>query len=76
MPLEKCEKAIDQAVALPDEYIDEKDLYKEAFSMASLTNRAVYYMFFLALARRNNGYLLTLDTSLQEAAKKNSIRIL
>ncbi|MEA1948128.1 MAG: hypothetical protein U9N83_12605 [Thermodesulfobacteriota bacterium] len=30
MPLELCEQAIDSAVSLPDEFISEKDLYKEA----------------------------------------------
>lgn len=76
MPIEQCEKAIEQAVALPDEYFDEKTFYKEAFALACLAERPVYDMYFLVLARRNNGFLLTLDKPLQKTAKKNSIRIL
>ena len=76
MPKEKCEEAIEQAVALPDEYFDEELLYREAFSLACLSSRPVYDMYFLILARRNNGFLLTLDSSLLETAKKNSIKTL
>jgi len=76
MPLELCEQAIDGAVSLPDEFISEKDLYKEAFQLGCLTQKPIYDMYFLVLARRNNGYLVTLDNSLKEVAKKNSIRLI
>ena len=76
MPLELCEQAIDRAVSLPDEFISEKDLYKEAFQLGCLTQKPIYDMYFLVLARRNNGYLVTLDNSLKEVAKKNSIRLI
>ena len=33
-------------------------------------------MYFLVLARRHNGYLMTMDRSLKETAKKNSIRLI
>ena len=75
MPLAACEKSIDDALAFPDEYFNENELYKEAFAMACLTKKPVYDMFFLALARRHNGYLMTLDLVLLETARKNSIRI-
>ena len=76
MPLELCEQAIDSAVLLPDEFISEKDLYKEAFALGCLTQKPICDMYFLVLARRNNGYLMTMDISLKEVAKKNSIRLI
>ena len=76
MPLELCEQAIDSAVSLPDEFFNEKDLYKEAFALGCLSQKPIYDMFFLVLARRSNGYLMTMDISLKEVAKKNSIRLI
>lgn len=76
MPLELCEQAIDSAVSLPDEFISEKDLYKEAFTLGCLTQKPTYDMYFLVLTRRINGYLMTMDISLKEVAKKNSIRLI
>jgi predicted nucleic acid-binding protein len=75
MPLELCEQAIDRAVSLPDEFVSEKDLYREAFTLGCLTQMPIYDMFFLVLARRNNAYLMTMDISLKKIAKKNSIRL-
>jgi len=75
MPLEYCEKAIEQAVDLPDEFFDERMLYRKSFALACLANKPVYDMYFLVLARRNNGFLLTLDSSLQETSTTNSIRL-
>ncbi len=76
MPLEICEQAIESAMALPDEFISEKELYKEAFALGCLTQKPIYDMYFLVLARRNNGYLMTMDISLKEIAIKNSIRLI
>jgi predicted nucleic acid-binding protein len=76
MPLGLCEQAIDKAVSLPDEFVSERDLYKEAFPLGCLTQKPIYDMFFLVLARRNNAYLMTMDISLKKVAKKNSIRLI
>jgi predicted nucleic acid-binding protein len=75
-PVELCETSIDTALAFPDEFIDERELYKEAFSMGCLFRKPVYDMFFLVLARRHNANLITLDNSLKKAARKQSIRVL
>jgi predicted nucleic acid-binding protein len=76
MPLELCEQAIESAVAIPDEYISGKELYKEAFALGCFTQKPTYDMYFVVLARRNNGYLMTMDNSLKKVAKKNSIRLI
>jgi predicted nucleic acid-binding protein len=76
MPLQICEQAIESAVTLPDEFVSEKELYKEAFALGCFTQKPTYDMYFLVLARRHNGYLMTMDRSLKETAKKNSIRLI
>ena len=76
MPIHECEENLENAVAIPDDYIDEKELYKEAFAMGCQTRMPVYDMFFLTLARRHNAYLLTLDKKLKDTSVKHSIRVL
>ena len=76
MPIHDCEENVENAVAIPDDYIHEKDIYKEAFAMGCQTGMPVYDMFFLTLARRHNAYLLTLDNKLKDTSVKHSIRVL
>ncbi|MBC2714404.1 MAG: type II toxin-antitoxin system VapC family toxin [Desulfobacteraceae bacterium] len=76
MSLEQCEKAVEYAIALPDEYSNDLTLYRESFSLGGLVGKPVFDMFYLVLARRNNGYLITLDKKLMNIAKDNSIRII
>ncbi len=76
MSLERCEKAVEYAIALPDEYSSDLTLYREAFSLGCLVKKPIYDMSYLVLARRNNGYLVTLDKKLMDIAKDNSIRII
>ena len=72
-PYQSCEKALERALALPDDFINELDLYREAFKLSCTLNHPVYDMFYLVLARRNSGRLLTLDRQLITAATKYSI---
>ncbi len=75
LSMEQCEDAIELSIALPDEYSNDKELFREAFSMGCRVGQPVYDMFYLVLARRNNGYLMTLDKALTDIAKNNSIRM-
>ena len=75
MDVESCEKAIDHAIALPDDYFSEEELYKEAFQLACINKKPVYDMFYIVLARRNNAHLLTEDKTLKHIAAKQSIRL-
>ena len=74
-PLLVCEKGIEQAIGLPDDFMNEKDLYREAFKLACSLNHSVYDILYLLVARRNNATLLTLDKKLIKAAKKCSIEV-
>ena len=75
MPVDHCEAAMDQCLAIPDSYVDDEDLAREAFAMACLTGMTVYDSMFMVLARRNNALLLSSDKALIRAAKKQSIRV-
>ena len=72
-PFSKCEKLIEQAISLPDEYVNEHELYIEAFKLGCELYHPVYDALFLVLARRNNAKLLTMDKKLIVAANKIGI---
>ena len=74
-PFLTCEKGLEQAIGLPDDYIDEHMLYREAFKLACTLNHSVYDMIYLIVARRNNGTLLSMDKNLIKAAQKCSIEV-
>ncbi len=69
-----CEKNIEQAIAIPDDYINDLELYREAFNMSCMLDHPVYDMLYLILARRNNALLLTMDKKLSTAAQKCNIK--
>ena len=70
-----CEQSLDQAVALPDDFIDEQDFFREAFKLACTLEHSVYDILYLITARRYNGVLLTLDKKLIRNAKKCSVEV-
>jgi len=72
--LTDCEKNIEQAIALPDDYINDIELYREAFNLGCMLEHPVYDMLYLVLARRNNATLLTMDKKLNKAAHKTNIK--
>lgn len=74
--LENCERALEQAIAFPDEFVPASELYREAFAMAASGQRPAYDMFFLVLARRNNATLASLDKSLLAFAAKHDVKVL
>ena len=76
LSLENCEKALERAIALPDEFVPASGLYREAFALAAAGQRPAYAMFFLALARRNNAILVSLDKSLLAFAVKHDVKTL
>jgi len=75
LPVDLCETAITDALALPDTYAEDHELARETFALAAQTQRPAYDAFYLVLSRRHDGLLLTLDASLQGVARKQSIRV-
>ena len=49
-PYDKCEKSIDRIVSLPDEYVNELQLYRESFKLGCMLDHSVYDMIYLVLA--------------------------
>ncbi len=76
LSVEKCERVLEDAIAIPDEFVPASDLHREAFAMAVAGQRPAYDMFFLVLARRNNATLASLDKSLLAFAAKHDVKVL
>ena len=70
---DSCERAISQGLSLPDTFSDDRELQREAFSMACLCQRPVYDMLYLVLARRHSALLLTMDKQLRKLAAKHDV---
>ena len=70
-----CAQALDRAMALPDDFIDEQDFFREAFKLACTVDHSVYDIMYLITARRHNAVLLTLDKKLVRLAKDCSVEI-
>ena len=70
---DECEKYIDHIVSLPDEYVNERDLYLESFKLGCMLDHSIYDMIYLVLARRNNATLLTMDQRLVASAEKAGV---
>ena len=75
LSFKECEKSLEQIIALPDDFINEKELFLEAFKLSCSSNHSVYDMLYLVIARRNNGILLTMDNKLKKIAKHYSIEV-
>lgn len=74
LDLASCENALTTAVKLPDRLVPTVELHREAFLLARSLRRPAYDMFYLALARREDAALMTLDTGLRKEAQKQSVR--
>jgi len=70
-----CARALDFAVGLVDTLVSGKELYREAFLLSRLSRRPAYDMFYLALAKREDAVLLTLDAALKKIAGRQGIRV-
>jgi len=72
----EAERALDYCLGLPDDFADDRDLHREAFSLSCGSSRSAYDMFYIALARRNDAMILTLDQKVKQLAESLSIRTL
>jgi len=72
-PYPDCERDIEQTIALPDQYINEIDLYREAFKLGCTLDHPIYDMLYVVLARRNSARLLTMDKKLILVAHKAGV---
>ena len=66
-------QALEEAIQLPDTIVTCESLYRDAFLLARTLGKAAYDMFYLALARREDAVLMSMDTGLRREAKKQGI---
>ena len=70
-----CDEAFESLPELVDIFVPSIELYRESFQLSRATRRPAYDMFYLALAKREDAVLLTLDTSLRKEAARQGVRI-
>jgi predicted nucleic acid-binding protein len=70
---EQCEQYIQDGIGYIDNFIDSKEIWKEAFTEGINNDHSVYDMLYLITARRNNAVLLTNDSALGKICKKENI---
>jgi predicted nucleic acid-binding protein len=73
---EECYRISEDGINLIDQFIDAKDLWKEALREAINNNQSVYDCQYLICARRNDGILLTLDQKLKKLCSQLKIEAL
>ena len=70
-----CHRALELAAGLIDGLVSNAELAQEALSLSIAARIPVYDMFYLALARREDATLLTLDRALAKEAVRQGVRV-
>jgi predicted nucleic acid-binding protein len=73
LSLNACDAALEVLLEFLDTLVSCKDLYREAFLLSRTTRRPAYHMFYLALAKREDAALMTLDKALRKEAVRQGI---
>ena len=63
---EECIQYTEDGLGMIDDFMDSKDLWKEALTESIKNNHPVYDMIYAVLTRRNGGILITNDRKLSE----------
>lgn len=71
---DRCEDLLEKGMALPDAWVDDRELQREAFDLACRRNVLVYDMLYLVLARRHAANLLTADRKLKKLAGAEHVK--
>jgi len=75
IPVNDLTRKAGYLLELVNEYIEARDIYEEALSLACDINHPTYDAMYLVAGRKNNASLLTLDSRLIEAAEKTAIPV-
>ena len=73
---EECVQHVEDGIALIDDLVEAKELWKEALSESIKNRHSVYDMYYLILARRNDATIITNDGKLAELCKKAKIEVI
>jgi len=71
----ECIDYIESGLKLIDKFADSKQLWRDAFHLGIKHNHSIYDMLYLALARMNEGVLITDDGDLAKIGKIESVSI-
>ena len=71
----ECLDLIKDGIDNIDVFIDSKEIWEEAFSEGISNNHSVYDMFYMVIARRHAGTLITNDSTLAAICKKNHVQV-
>jgi len=74
LDLNTCNQALELAIELADDLVSSKDLWREAFLLARKNRRPAYDMFYIALARREDAAILTMDKALRKEAERVGVQ--
>lgn len=72
---EDCIQYVQDGIDLVDDFIDAKELWKEALAEGIKNNHSIYDMYYSVLARRNDATLMTNDGPLAEICKDLKISV-
>ena len=71
---EECVQYVEDGINLIDDFVDARDLWKEALGEGIRNNHSIYDMYYLVLTRRNDGTLITNDGPLAGICEKQGIK--
>jgi len=71
--VEECNQFIEDGLNYVDEFIDSKEIWKEAFSEGAKNGHPVYDMLYAVITRRNSGILISDDRDLSAICGKLNI---
>jgi predicted nucleic acid-binding protein len=72
---EDCIQFVQDGIDMVDDFIDAKELWKEALAEGIKNNHSIYDMYYSVLARRNDATLITNDGPLAEICKDLKISV-
>ena len=72
---DECTQYIYDGIDYIDRFVDSRELWQEAFSEGISNHHSIYDMFYLAVAKRSGGTLITNDSVLAGIGKKNHVTI-
>lgn len=72
---EDCIQFVEDGLNLIDDFIDSKELWKEALGEGIKNNHSIYDMYYAVSARRNDAALITNDGSLADICQNLKITI-
>jgi len=72
---EDCIQYVEDSITMIDDFIDGRELWKEALGEGIKNNHSVYDMYYAVLARRNDAILITNDGPLAKICKELKIEI-